>query len=92
MVGLILWHHKSMPVAFNVRLQRRIYMALPLHLQTVGDFHFFCFNVCGLFFLVLLTPWLVWLGLTPIAWATGWSALSCVLIGWHGSGARPCLW
>ncbi len=82
MVGLILWHHKSMPVAFNVRLQRRIYMALPLHLQTVGDFHFFCFNVCGLFFLVLLTPWLVWLGLTPIAWATGWSALSCVLIGW----------
>lgn len=71
-----------MPVAFNVRLQRRIYLALPLHLQTVGDFHFFCFNACGLFFLILLTPWLLWLGLTPIAWATGWSALSCVLIGW----------
>ena len=71
-----------MPVAYYVRLQRRINAALPLHLQTVGDFHFFCFNTCGLFFLVLLTPWLAWLGLTETAWATAWSAVSCALLGW----------
>ena len=71
-----------MPAGYYARLQRRINATLPLHMQTTGDFHFSCFITCGLFFLGLLTPWFVWLGLGPIAWATGLSALACALIGW----------
>ena len=53
-----------MPAEFYSNLQRRVRGTLPKRLQTVGDFHFFCFISCSVFFLTLLTPWLVWLGLS----------------------------
>ena len=70
-----------MPAEFYSNLQRRVRGTLPKRLQTVGDFHFFCFISCSVFFLTLLTPWLVWLGLSSVAWATGLSAALCALIG-----------
>ena len=70
-----------MPFEFYSNLQRRIRAMLPPQLQTVGDFHFFCFTSCSLFFLGLLCPWMAILGLNSIAWATGLGALACTLIG-----------
>ena len=70
-----------MPFEFYTNLQRRIRALLPPQLQTVGDFHFFCFTSCSLFFLGLLCPWMAFLGLTSIAWATGLGAVACTLIG-----------
>ena len=70
-----------MPTQFYTNLQRRIRSTLPADLQTVGDFHLFCFLSCSVFFMALLTPWLAWLGLASVAWATGISAALCGLIG-----------
>ena len=70
-----------MPFEFYTNLQRRIRALLPPQLQTVGDFHFFCFTSCSLFFLGLLCPWMAFLGLTSIAWATGLGSVVCTLIG-----------
>ncbi|MEY2659163.1 MAG: Sensory/regulatory protein RpfC [Pseudomonadota bacterium] len=69
-----------MPFEFYSNLQRRIRALLPPQLQTVGDFHFFCFTSCSLFFLGLLCPWMAILGLTSISWATGLGSLACALI------------
>lgn len=76
-----------MPFEFYSNLQRRIRAMLPPQLQTVGDFHFFCFTSCSMFFLGLLCPWMAILGLNSIAWATGLGTLACTLIGrarWKG--------
>jgi len=62
-----------MPTQFYTNLQRRIRSTLPADLQTVGDFHLFCFLSCSVFFMALLTPWL--------AWSAGVSATVCGLIG-----------
>ncbi len=70
-----------MPTSFYSKLQSRIRGLLPLHLQTAGDFHFFCFTSCSAFFLGLLCPWLAWLGQSTIAQATGVSAVICALLG-----------
>lgn len=70
-----------MSTSFYSNLQSRIRGLLPPRLQTVGDFHFFCFISCSTFFLGLLCPWMAWLGLTVIAQATGFSAVICALLG-----------
>jgi signal transduction histidine kinase/CheY-like chemotaxis protein len=70
-----------MPTSFYSNLQTRIRGLLPPRLQTVGDFHFFCFITCSTFFLSLLCPWMAWLGLAAIAQATGIAAVVCALIG-----------
>jgi signal transduction histidine kinase/CheY-like chemotaxis protein len=70
-----------MPTSFYSNLQSRIRGLLPPRLQTVGDFHFFCFISCSTFFLGLLCPWMAWLGLTVIAKATGIAAVICALLG-----------
>ena len=66
---------------FYNNLQRQIRDALPLRLQTVGDFHFFCFITCSIFFLALLTPWMLLLGKTSVAVTTGVTAFVCALLG-----------
>ncbi|MDI9331312.1 MAG: hypothetical protein QM527_08400 [Alphaproteobacteria bacterium] len=71
-----------MPFEFYSNLQRRIRAYLPRHMQTVGDFHFYCFISSSLFFLTILSPWMGWLGLTPVSWATGLGAAACGLLGY----------
>ncbi len=66
---------------FYHNLQRHIRDSLPLHLQTMGDFHFFCFITCSIFFLTLLTPWMWVLGKPHVAIATGLTAVACMLLG-----------
>lgn len=76
-----MWHWPLVPFEIYTNLQRRIRALLPGHLQTVGDFHFFCFTSCSLIFLCLLCPWMVILGLYRVAWALGLGAICCAIIG-----------
>jgi signal transduction histidine kinase/ActR/RegA family two-component response regulator len=68
------------PNLYN-NLQKQIRGSLPLRLQTVGDFHFFCFITCSIYFLLLLTPWMLLLDKPSVAWTTGVTAIVCLLLG-----------